>query len=202
MSGKFQICLALITSLVLGTAWLPLKADAAEHAVKTAFKENLRIKGYWFTNLGPNELKGLREKAKADYYYNQGRLADAIRHYEQASKMLPEEADIYYNLGSVYYSLSVFNTASRYFHVAAEKYPLPVNTGKTQKYRYRSLIYEGISLEKSRYINEDNHAKAESILADLMKEEKLIRQDYPEVTNELRVFSETVFGKTRVNVVK
>jgi tetratricopeptide (TPR) repeat protein len=199
MFGKFPICSAAIISLVLiFTAAYPKDGETpAEGTVKS----DLRVNGYQFTALGPNEIKGLREKAKADYYFYQGKLADVIRHYELASKYLPNEADIYYKLGTVYRDLSIYNTAVRYYHIAAQKYTLDENLGKTQRNRYRSMIYEGICLERMGR-DDDSHKKAESMVAALQKDEDLIKKDYSELTSDLQFLYDSVFGQTRVNVIK
>ena len=80
-----------------------------------------------------------------------------------ALKNLKNEADIYFNLANIYFEEKVYNLAGRYYQIAEEKYLLPENYGKTQKYRYLSMIRLGFSLEKLRD-EENNHKKADGQL--------------------------------------
>lgn len=195
MSGKYRTCLAAVISVFL-LASLSFASDGLPVS-----KEKIYVNGYRIGNDWRVELMGLREKAVADLFYNRSSLAQAIKYYERASQKLPNEADIYFRLGNIYRFEKVYNMAAAYYKIASEKYPLPENTGKTQKYRYLSIIYYGYSLEMSRDSG-DNHEKAQQVAAWLQDNEKEIRQSYPEVTNDLNNFYRIILGDVTVRVIK
>ena len=197
MSGKCRTCLALITSAVLSCAL----SFAGESDMLPVSKDKIYVNGYRMGNNYQQELLGLREKAVADLFYNRSSLAQAIKYYERASQKIPNEADIYFKLGNIYRFEKVYNMAAAYYKIASDKYQLPENTGKTQKYRYLSVIYYGYSLELSREIG-DNHQKAQEVAAWLMDNEKEIKRDYPEVTNDMESFYRIILGDVSVKVIK
>lgn len=195
MSGKYRTCLAVITSAVLS-----ISLSFADNG-EAVSKDRLYVNGYLMGSNWHQELLGLREKAVADLFYNRSSLAQAIKYYERASQKVPNEADIYYKLGNIYRFEKVYNMAAAYYKIASEKYLLPENNGKTQKYRYLSMIYYGYSLEMSRDIG-DNHEKAQGVAAWLQENEKEIKQNYPDVTNEMDSFYRIILGDVTIKVIK
>ena len=195
MSGKYRTCLAAVISVLLSASFCYAADD------EPVSKEKLTVNGYLLGKDWSEELFGLRQKAVADLYYNRSSLAQAIKHYERASQKVPNEADIYFRLGNIYRYEKVYNMAAAYYKIASDKYRLPENTGKTQKYFYLSRIYYGYSLEMSRNIG-DNHEKAQAVAAWLQENDKMIRQDYPDVTNDMDLFYRIILGDVTIKVIK
>lgn len=213
MSGKFLRCSTLISFFLPALLWAQSavvpdtrnqyfleRSGTSQQDQDTAgiHKTNLTINGFTLYSPDTRDMSGLRAKAMADLLQRRGSQSLAIKYYETALKTIPEEADIYFNLGNIYLEKRVWQLASRYYALAVAKYTMPENFAKTQKYRYLSLIRQGIALEKMRD-DSDNHRKAEKIVLELMDYEKEIRKNYPEIIKEMDTFIRLVYGDMPVN---
>ncbi len=192
MSGKFRICFVL--SLSLFCFFQPAFAQD-----DLPVKEKLNVNGYnFFNSIDTKQIIGLRLKARADLYYNKKKFANAIKYYEEASRYLPGEADIFFNLGNIYKEEAIFNMAAVYYKMAYEKYLLPENFNKTQKYYYFSLIRYAISLSKVKDINNDNEKKAKEVLSGLMDQEKEFTVKFPETVQEYSNLNKLIYGDVMI----
>ncbi len=224
MSGKYRKCLPAVISICiflffpafvhsednsLGgqlSNWFsflfnnqqnPVKVTAVKPNKTENTKEKIMINGFTPGILNGNVLLGLRAKAVADLYFRQADYSQALKYYEQASRHITNEADIYYNLGNIYAYEKVYNMAQSYYLIAASKYRLPENFGKTQKYYYLSMIRYGFSLEKTRQID-DNHKKALDVADSLNDKKNEMKQNYPEIFEEFDQFYRIVYGSVMI----
>ncbi|MGC8765974.1 MAG: tetratricopeptide repeat protein [Brevinematia bacterium] len=159
--------------------------------------EKFSVNGYYFLSYNKNIGLGLRAKAIGDTYYKSANYSRAIQYYERAIKYIPNEADLYFNLGNIYASHKVYNIAIRYYKIASEKYTLPENFGKTQKNYYLSLIRYAFSLQKLKDYD-DNEKKARQIVSKLAEYSKEISEKFPEIQPELEKLYILVYGTTTV----
>lgn len=192
MSGKSVRCFTL--SLICFFS-VSLWASSDEFGTKS----RLSVNGYDLVNFGKKEIQGLRAKAAADLYMRKGEYSRAIQYYEMASKLIPNEADVYYSLGRIYLIEKVYNLSARYFKIAAEKYRLPENHGKTQKYYYLSRIGYGMALA-SDTANPERQDEARKVASALIEEESTIASEYPEVMGDYRLFIRRTYGVIYVPV--
>ncbi len=185
MYGKFLKKLLIIFNLLIFTSLFSNE------------KGNLNINGYTILSYNKNIGLGLRSKALGDMYYKSRNYTKAIFHYEKAIKHIPNEADVYFNLGNIYASHKVYNIAATYFKLASEKYLLPENHGKTQKNYYLSLIRYAFSLEKLKEYD-DNHKKAQLIASKINENYKEISEKFPEIIPELETLYKFIYGTTYI----
>lgn len=159
--------------------------------------EKFSVNGYYFLKYDKNIGIGLRTKAIGDTYYKNANYSKAIQYYEKAIKYIPNEADLYFNLGNIYASHKVYNIALRYYKLASEKYTLPENFGKTQKNYYLSLIRYAFSLQKLKDYD-DNEKKAKQVTLKLSEYTKEISEKFPEILQELEKLYILIYGTTTV----
>ncbi len=171
--------------------------NQAPTAPKEDVKDKLYINGFYLPAYEKNEIIGLRAKAVADLFFRKGNYSQAIKYYEQASKFITNEADIYYNLGNIYAYEKVYNMAANYYKIASDKYRLPENFGKTQRYYYIAMIRYGFSLEKVKDY-ENNHQKALKVASQLTNLQGEIKNNYPDVLDEMDKFNKLLYGETAV----
>lgn len=126
-----------------------------------------------------------------------GSSSRAIRFYELALKNVPNEADIWLALGNIYYDEKVYRIAASYYRIAAEKYQLPENFGKTKKYRWQSLIRMGYSLEKLKD-EENGHREAVNLVSSLREQETQILKEIPDLRDELYALYRMVHGEVYI----
>jgi Flp pilus assembly protein TadD len=65
-----------------------------------------------------NEVQELVELAK--FYFLNKNFEEAVEKYEEALKLEPKDARIYYNLGIVYETMNVIDKAKQNFRLALE----------------------------------------------------------------------------------
>lgn len=185
MSGKFLKSLLVIFSFFS----LAFSEEVANREVS--------VNGYYVMSFSKDVLLGLRSKAIGDMYYNRGNFTKAIKYYEKAIKLLPNEADVYFNLGDIYAENKVYNIAIVYFKKASEKYTLPENYGKTQRNFYLSLIRYAFLLEKMKDY-EDNHKRAMEVAGEISRYRGEIESKFPEIIPELNKLYMLIYGTTEV----
>lgn len=170
MYGRFLRCLVLAVSILFTqTAFAKKSANKKDHFTVNGFSINF---------LDNNKVRGLRLKAKGDMLLRKKFHAAAIQPYELALQYIPNEADIYFSLGDIYANERIYKMAVRYYEIAAHKYTLPENAGKTQKYYYLSLVYQGKALLKLNKTKEAN-----KIAYIIRSNHKYIVADFGEITN-------------------
>lgn len=192
MSGKFLNCLIRI-SLFLAVS-VPLFAAVKADELK---KSVLYINGYNLKSYEKGDILGLRAKAVADMYYRKSNFSKAIQFYEEASRHLPNEAEVYFNLANIYVAEQVYNLAASYYNRALEKFILPENATKTKKFFYLSMIGYAYSLEKSKNYG-DNHDKAKKAMAELMRAQQEIQESFPELIPELDKLNRLMYGDVMI----
>lgn len=191
MSGKFPKCLLLIL-FSLTVLWITGYSD------DTTGK---KVNGYDLDSLDSEYLKGLRRKALGDMLLNQESYATAIKYYEEATLYIPDEADIYFNLGNCYYNIGAESTnsgnkqpgiyaiAAEYYTIALDKYDLEENQSKSKKNYYLSMIRLGTA-----YNLIEKNSSAKELGYALFDEDDDIYSDFPGITNELRYFYQRTYG--------
>ncbi len=189
MSGKFPICLIIVSFIAIGNV------NFANN--RSLQKDRVYVNGYQFFVLDTSQIAGLSAKATADLFYRKKAYAKALKYYEEAVKLLPNEADIYFNIGNIYVHEEVYSLAASYYKKAMEKYMLPENYGKTQKFYFLSLIRYGFCLYKEKD-REDNKEKARAVVKELMDREIEIKTNYPDVVPEMEKFYKLMYGTTAV----
>jgi tetratricopeptide (TPR) repeat protein len=194
MSGRSLICSAFSVALVLSAAAVfPQTNDAG---VKKVY-----VNGYYFENgISPAQILGLRLKARADLFYRDKNYASAVKYYEQASTYLPEEAEIYFNLGNIYYDRGINNLAADYYRLAKDRYPMAENFLKSKRDYYLSLVRYGITLarlSKSNKSDEDSK-KAKDIYWQVSGLQPSMTNDFPETAREVITLNKTLFGDVTV----
>ncbi|MCX7820408.1 MAG: tetratricopeptide repeat protein [Brevinematales bacterium] len=157
--------------------------------------DKITVNGYTILNYNKDVGLGLRSKAIGDMYYKAKNYTKAIPYYEKAIKYIPNEADLYFNLGNIYASHKVYNISVKYYKIASEKYILPENHGKTQKNYYLSLMRYAYSLEKLKDYD-DNHKKAQNVLAQINQNYSEISEKFPEIIPELESLFKFIYGTT------
>jgi tetratricopeptide (TPR) repeat protein len=217
MFGNYRICLGIIISFLLQGNLLANSSEkeveknsvqqneAKQNSIHDILpkkeqiqKENLFINGFRQPFWDRIQLEGLRAKAVADLYYHKGDYTRAIQYYEDASRKLPQEADVYFNLANIYAIQDVYFMAAKYYHIAAEKYLLSENFGKTQKYYYLSRIRYAFFLEKQAKHNQDNEELAKKIFMSLLEHEQEIRENFPDILDEFEKLYKNIYGDTKV----
>jgi tetratricopeptide (TPR) repeat protein len=179
MFGKFLKCFLLFVSI-----FCFLQNGFSKE------KRNFTVNGYSFLYADNLHVRGLRLKAKADMLFRKGAYALAIQPYEDASRYLPNEADIYFNLGNIYMRQGIWQMALRYFQIAESKYLLPENHGKTQKYRYISIMNQGRC-----HLALDDAQAARRAAIRLRAERRAIVNNFPELENEMEDFLTEIYGE-------
>ncbi len=186
MFGKSLICSAFSLILIFSAA---------------AGKQ-LYVNGYYFENdIDTKQILGLRLKARADQFYREKSYASAVKFYEEASRYLPDEADIYFNLGNIYSNRGILNLASVYYKLAEEKYLFPENRLKSRKFYFLSLIRYGISLaemSKTRG-NEDSSKLAKDVYWKVSGLQSVMTNDFPETVREFSNFNRLLYGDVIIN---
>ncbi len=191
MYGKFLKSLLIIfSSFVILSYSFPLEKQ-----------ERFSVNGYHFLYYNKKVGLGLRAKAIGDMYYKNANYSKAIQYYEKAIKYIPNEADLYFNLGNIYASHKVYNIAARYYNLSVEKYTLPENYGKTQKNYYLSLIRYAFCLQKLKDYD-NNEKKAKQIVTKLAEYGKEINEKFPEILPELEKLYIFVYGTTHIISMK
>jgi tetratricopeptide (TPR) repeat protein len=155
------------------------------------------INGFSLAFADSRMLAGIRAKGVADLMVRRGSSSRAIRFYEIALKSVPDEADIWFSLGNIYYEEKVYKIAAKYYKIAAGKYLLPDNAGKTLKFRWQSLIRMGCALEKQRD-EENGHQDASDLVDTLREQEPRILKDFPDLRDELYDLYRMVHGEVYV----
>ncbi len=173
MSGKYLKCSVLVISLFL-TLTSRMEAE---------LKKKILVNGYVVENLDKKDIQGLRNKAMGDLLYHRGSLAEAIKYYEQATKYIPNEADVYFRLGEIYFQNKIYKLALSYYDLAWQKYNYPENAGKSAKYKYLILAHQGTILYNTEKIDEAIEKRLE-----IIKDKRIIQRDYPELKEEMMKF--------------
>lgn len=189
MSGKFLICFAIINLAFISGAVYP-QTDYPQ-------KDKLVVNGFSLDSYGKNELIGLRSKALADLKFRKEQYNEAIKYYEDASKYLPNEADIYLSLGNIYAFEKVYRMAAKYYKIAMGKYLLPENFGKTQKYYYLAQIRYAYYLDKLGN-DEDNHKIAEGVFQKLLNVQNEMQSKYPDTAVEMDYLRRQIYGDVKI----
>ncbi len=180
MSGRSQRCFLILTSLLV----LPLLLHAQS-------KKKLLVNGYVIENMEKKDIQGLRFKATGDLLFSRGRLAEAIKYYEKATKFIPNEADVYFKLGEIYYQNKIYKLALSYYDMALTRYTYPENSGKSAKSKYLIWAHQGTIL----YLM-DQPDKSIEKRYELVKNKMLIKKDFPELTDEMIKFFVLSLGET------
>jgi tetratricopeptide (TPR) repeat protein len=171
-------------------------SDENQPAVK-----KLCVNGYSFDGpITPDQIMGLRLKARADLFYREKEFANAVKFYEEASQFLPDEADIYFNLGNIYSGRGIDNLAADYFKRAGEKYLFPENHQSRENY-YLSLIRYGISLARmSRTgVNEDDSKLAKDVYWKVSDMLPVMTNKFPATMKELSNLNRLIYGDVMIN---
>jgi len=189
MYGKYLICLVTVSLIFVFTIGF------SEN--KTLQKDKVYVNGYQFFIMDTTQIAGLRAKATADLFYRKKAYAKALKYYEEAGKLLPNEADIYFNIGNIYAHEEVYTLAATYYKKAMEKYLLPENYGKTQKFYFLSLVRYGFCLYKEKD-REENKEKARAVVQELLDRESEIRTNFPDVVSEMEKLFKLMYGTTSV----
>jgi tetratricopeptide (TPR) repeat protein len=198
MSGKSLICSVL--SLLFFCLFFARGYLSSQGG--NDFKTNLYVNGYDFSgSIDSRQMLGLRLKARADLYFREKNYASAIKFYEEASSYLPDEADIYYNLGNIYYTRNIYGMSSKYFRIAGEKYLMPENRLKSRQFYYQSTIRYGISLAELSKAGQDNESarKAREIYWKLSDAVNFMTNDFPETGADFSNFNRILYGDITVN---
>ena len=172
MSGKFQKCFLFTLSLILFS--LPVFADISKTIV---------VNGYRFQGLTKNQIIGLRAKAEGDVLFRRNHKAEALKYYETASRYIPNEADVFFRLGEIYFNNEIYKMAISYYDKALEKYKYPENVDKPKQHLFLALIHKGDALIRRNRID-----KAQDILNILDKYKKTMKKNYPELVLKARDF--------------
>jgi len=195
MFGKSLICSAFSLFLIFCQALIyPQNNDTVG--------KNIYVNGYYFENgIGSKEMLGLRLKARADLFYREKNYASAVKFYEEASGYLPEEADIYFNLGNIYMDRGVINLAVSYYKLAQDKFFYPENRLKSKRNYYLSLVRYGITLvQLSRTRNNDDALKmAREIYWKISKLQPEMTNNFPETISDISNLGFMLFGNVIVN---
>ncbi len=195
MFGKSLICSAFSLFLIFCQALIyPQNNDTVG--------KNIYVNGYYFENgIGSKEMLGLRLKARADLFYREKNYASAVKFYEEASGYLPDEADIYFNLGNIYMDRGVINLAVSYYKLAQDKFFYPENRLKSKRNYYLSLVRYGITLvQLSRTRNNDDALKmAREIYWKISKLQPEMTNNFPETISDISNLGFMLFGNVIVN---
>jgi tetratricopeptide (TPR) repeat protein len=160
------------------------------------------VNGYYFENgIGSKEMLGLRLKARADLFYREKNYASAVKFYEEASGYLPDETDIYFNLGNIYMDRGVINLAVSYYKLAQDKFFYPENRLKSKRNYYLSLVRYGITLvQLSRTRNSDDALKmAKEIYWKISRLQPEMTNNFPETISDVSNLGFMLFGNAIVN---
>jgi len=198
MYGKFQTCSIkiikyIIISLLLASSSLIYSQTITNNQSKQSFTVN----GFTPPYLNSRVLLGFREKAEGDLYIRKKSYPSALKHYETAEMYLPDEADIYYNLGVIYGYEDIYSMAADYFKTAIDKYSLPADAGKPPQMKYLAMIRYAFFLEKGRD-KPGNHDKAVQELNIIESVMPGIKDSYPDVAGEYQVLYKLIYGTTRI----
>lgn len=178
MFGKFQRCLVLTCSCLL----LPVLLQAESGKII--------VNGFVIEEIDKQDIQGLRNKAMGDLLFHRGSLAEAIKYYEKAAKFIPNEADVYFRLGEIYFQNKIYKLALSYYDLALQKYAYPENAGKSGKNRYLILAHQGTILYNTDKIDE---AIEKRML--IVRDKRLIQRDYPELKDEMLRFFILTLGE-------
>ncbi len=184
MSGRYRKCFIPALISVFGFFCFAFAEVAAQED-----KENVYVNGFNMMRMTESNMIGLRFKATGDMYLRQGLYARALSFYERASQYLPNEADIYFNLGNIYQYHKIYSLAERYYQFAIDRYAYPENSQKSKKNLYLSQIRRGFALEKL-----DQHDRAKVIALDVYKIQGDITNAFPEIYDEMINFFKAVYG--------
>ena len=224
MSGKCLKCFIAVISLFLTAQFLyPAEAKPSEEKAPKPImtrgmslseyrkkypvispnelrKPDLQVNGFKIGYYNANQLLGIREKGAADFYYQHQSYARAIRYYESATLKIPDEAEVYYRLGEIYAYLQVYSMSAKYYKLALDKYPLPVNLGKPKKYQDLSRIRYAFYSFKSSENSEDSRPKDRAIAIEheLGKTMPEIKDTQPDVYDEYEKLHMLIYGQTSV----
>ncbi|MGA2142759.1 MAG: tetratricopeptide repeat protein [Brevinematales bacterium] len=199
MSGKSLICSAFSPALALLLIFSAASAFAQNN--EPAGIRKVYVNGYYFDKgISPAQILGLRLKARADLFYRDKNYASAVKYYEQASTYLPDEAEIYFNLGNIYYDRRIDNLAADYYKRARDKYPLVENFLKSKRDYYLSLVRYGITLARlSKSNNSDEDSKmAKEIYWQVSGLQPAMTNDFPETARDVATLNKTLFGDVTV----
>lgn len=177
MSGKYLKCFIAI-SLLLSFSQLVYG------------NQSIVINNHYIEDLGKDQIIGLRYKAIGDLLIKKKAYSIAIKYYENAIKYLPEEAEIFFKLGEIYYIEKVYEMAIRYYQLADKYYLLSQNINKPSKEKYITLIHLGISYEQI-----DDKIACRLVAKRLREQQKDIDDFYPELNKELNAFYKRIYGE-------
>jgi tetratricopeptide (TPR) repeat protein len=140
---------------------------------------------------GGNALAQSTPEAIRDYNqgieaYNQGRLPDALKKFEQATRLDPGYGDAYYNMGSIFYQMKRYEDAREMFQKAVNLNP---SDGQA-KYNL------GLSLEKLTRLEE-----AISVLSQIPANDAKAAQARAKI-EELRPALKQMSGETSATTLK
>lgn len=184
MSGKYRKCFIPALISVFGCVCILFAAVPGQEE-----KDDIYVNGYHIIHLSESNLTGLQFKAIGDMYLRQGAYARALSYYEKAASYLPNEADIYFNLGNIYQYHKIYALSLRYYQTAIERYAYPENNEKSKKNLYLSQIRRGYALEEL-----DRYDEAKLAAADLFKIQSDITNAFPEIRDEMIAFFKSVYG--------
>ncbi len=172
MSGKFRKCLLFTLSVFVFSFFSSY-----------AFSKTFVVNGFRFQYLDKNRILGLRAKAEGDVLFRRNHKAEALKYYEIATRYIPNEADVYFRLGEIYFNNEIYKMAISYYDKALVKYTYPENAEKPKQHVFLALIHKGYALIKVNKID-----KAQDILNILDKHKKALKEHYPNLAIKVRAF--------------
>ncbi|SFB69231.1 TPR repeat-containing protein [Brevinema andersonii] len=157
--------------------------------------QDYTVNGFSYNNASPNFNKGLRLKGIGDYFFKQKAYAKAVPYYQQALELIPNEADIAFNLGRIYQEEKLWRLAELYYNETIALFAKSENFDKSQLHAYLARV----RMAQVKYAQKDNKA-ALIIINELRKEESLMRSMYPEAWELLGSSFDKVFPVSAVAV--